>query len=403
MDQKQSNAPAARPAAKVRIPSFSVERVHFEGNVFTRLKDFFTENPAKGPRNLNSAVAERIYDSFGDGFTENLKLFFKGAPQLRGPVNSRMLVEEKPGLKLFWQNLKDAIHPPKLPPLKLTSKPVRVKDIWSKDEQMPRAQAYSLVAHVVVAVLLIVPLGWHIAENVNAAPVKVSYQIVDISPYVPKLPPGKDKAGGGGGGGERDLNNAPSKGRLPKFSLNPQLTPAMVTIKNPNPKIAADPTVMVPPDIRVPQPNLPNYGDPLAALVTNSGGPGGGGGAGTGCCGGIGSGTGPGVGPGEGGGIGGGVYRPGRNGVGEPTCIYCPDPKFTEEARKAKYQGTVLLRLIVLADGRATNISVSRGLGMGLDENAVEAVKGWKFKPAYGPGGKAVPVEVYVEVTFRLL
>jgi TonB family protein len=403
MEQSHASASVVNPKPKVRIPSFSVERVHFEGNVWTRLVEFFTERPVKLPKNFNSDAAARIYDTFGESFFENFKMFFTGGPRLRGPAHSRMLVEEKSGLQVFWQNLKDLIAPPKLPPLKLSSKPVKVKEIWSKDEAMPRATAYSVALHAVAALILLFPIGWHIAEQVNAAPVKVSYEIVDISPYVPKLPPGKDKAGGGGGGGERDLKNPPSKGRLPKFSLRDQLTPAMVTIKNPNPKIAAEPTVLVPPDIRVAQPNTPNYGDPLAALLTGSGGPGGGGGAGTGCCGGIGSGSGPGVGPGSGGGIGGGVFRPGRNGVGEPVCIFCPDPKFTEEARKAKYQGTVLLRLIVLPDGRPTNISVARGLGMGLDENALEAVKGWKFKPANGPNGKPVPVEVYIEVTFRLL
>jgi TonB family protein len=385
------------------VPGFTVERFHFEGNVFTRLRDFLTERPVKLPKDFNSKAAANIYDTFGDSFFENLRMFFAGSPKLRRTVNSRMLVEEKSGLRLFWENLRDAIAPPKLPPLKLTSKPVRVKSIWSKDESMPRATAYSLLLHAAAALLLIVPIGFQIAEQVNAAPVKVSYEIVDISPYVPKLPPGKDKAGGGGGGGERDMNNAPTKGRLPRFSMQPQLTPASATIKNPNPKLPAEPTVMVPPDIRVAQPNMANYGDPLAALYTGSGGPGGGGGIGTGCCGGIGSGSGPGVGPGEGGGIGGGVFRPGRNGVGEPACLYCPLPQFTEEARKAKYQGTVLLKVIITPDGRATNISVARGLGMGLDENAISAVRGWKFKPANGPNGRPVAVETYIEVTFRLL
>src|SRR5260370_2430811 len=90
-------------------------------------------------------------------------------------------------------------------------------------------------------------------------------------------------------------------------------------------------------------------GDPLAASVTYSGGPGGGGGIGTGEAGGIGSGSGGGVGPGEGGGTGGGVFRAGVNGVGSPMCIYCPQPEYSDEARKAKYQGTVLLARPVTA------------------------------------------------------
>jgi TonB family protein len=257
--------------------------------------------------------------------------------------------------------------------------------------------------HVLVVVGFTVVVSLGVMQQVSATPaVKVSVDIVDISPYLPKLPPGADKAGGGGGGGER-MNVPPSKGRLPRFSMELQKTPPMATIRNPDPKLPAEPTVMVPPDIRVPQPNIDAYGDPLAKLVTGSGGPGGGGGIGTGCCGGVGSGDGPGVGPGSGGGIGGGVFRPGRGGVGEPVCAYCPTPLYSEEARKAKYQGTVVLRVIVLPDGRATNISVARGVGLGLDERAIEAVKTWRFKPAIGPGGKAVPVEVLIEVTFRLL
>jgi TonB family protein len=401
MDNSRANQNlSAAPRAVLRVPSFTVEKHAFPGNFWTRLVEFLTERPVKLPKNLNGGAFSQT--SFGASFTENLKELFAPRPRLSGAVDSRFLLEEKSGLRSFLENVRDFIAPPKLPPLKVTSKPVPVKPIWSKDEAMPRAAAYSLLLHFAVAVILSVPIAFEVANQVSAAPVKVSYEIVDISPYVPKLPPGKDKAGGGGGGGER-MNTPPSKGRLPRFSLQPQLAPPMATIRNPNPRLAVEPTVMVPPDIRVPQPNISAYGDPLAALITGSGGPGGGGGIGTGCCGGVGSGSGPGVGPGEGGGIGGGVFRPGRGGVGEPVCIYCPDPKFTEEARKAKYQGSVLLRIIVTPDGRATNISVVRGLGMGLDENAVEAVRGWKFRPAMGPNGKPVPVEVYIEVTFRLL
>ncbi len=84
---------------------------------------------------------------------------------------------------------------------------------------------------------------------------------------------------------------------------------------------------------------MDNYGDPLAKILTGSGGPGSGGGIGTGSGGGIGSGEGGGLGPGSGGGTGGGAYRPGTGGVGYPECLYCPRPNYSDEARKAKYQG----------------------------------------------------------------
>jgi TonB family protein len=177
----------------------------------------------------------------------------------------------------------------------------------------------------------------------------------------------------------------------------------MVIPKNPNPKMSATPTVLGPPDLKLPSPNLPNYGDPLAASLTDSNGPGTGGGIGSGHGGGVGSGGGGGVGPGEGGGAGGGYFRPGTGGVGYPACIYCPNPKFSDEARKAKYQGTVTLQAVITPDGRGIQIQVVKGLGLGLDEEAIEAVKGWRFKPATGPDGKPVATITDIEVTFRLL
>lgn len=142
-------------------------------------------------------------------------------------------------------------------------------------------------------------------------------------------------------------------------------------------------------------------GDPLSKVLgPPSNGTGAGGGIGSGYGGGVGSGTGPGVGPGHGGGYGGGAYRVG-GGVSAPKAIYSPDPEYSEEARKARYQGTVVLWLVVDANGRPQQIRVQRALGMGLDEKAIEAVKQWKFDPAR-KDGQAVPVMIYVEVNFRL-
>ena len=88
-------------------------------------------------------------------------------------------------------------------------------------------------------------------------------------------------------------------------------------------------------------------------------------------------------------------------GVSAPRVLYAPDPEYSEEARKAKYQGTVVLWLIVGADGRPRDIRIARSLGMGLDEKALEAVKLWKFEPAE-KGGQAVAVQINIEVRFRL-
>jgi TonB family protein len=169
-----------------------------------------------------------------------------------------------------------------------------------------------------------------------------------------------------------------------------------------NPKFAATPTVLGPPELKLPSPNMPNWGDPLSHVVNDSSGPGSGNGIGSGSGTGVGSGNGAGVGPGEGWGTGGGPPSAGMNGYGTPTCLYCPNPAFTDDAVKAKHQGTVLVSAIITADGRATDIHIVQPLGMGLDESAMKAVANWKFKPAMGPNGRPTAVRTTIEVTFHL-
>ena len=218
----------------------------------------------------------------------------------------------------------------------------------------------------------------------------------DVSPYV--LPPAPDKAGGGGGGGDRDKLEA-SKGALPKQSLKDQLAPPAVVIRNENPKLPVEASVVVPPSITLPHSG--NMGDPLSNILgPASNGTGSGGGIGSGSGGGVGSGRGPGVGPGWGGGIGGGVFKVG-GGVSAPRAVYDPEPEYSEEARKAKYQGVVVLWVIIGPDGRPKDMRVQRSLGMGLDEKAMEAVRQWKFEPAK-KDGQPVAVQVNIEVNFRL-
>jgi TonB family protein len=163
-----------------------------------------------------------------------------------------------------------------------------------------------------------------------------------------------------------------------------------------------EPSIIAPPDVKLPDcPTCQNYGDPLGKIGPLSNGPGSGGGIGSGSGGGVGSGKGPGFGPGEGGGVGGGVYRVG-GGVTAPTLLVKVEPEYSEEARKAKYQGTVVFYVQVDASGKAVNMRVLHSLGLGLDEKAMEAVRKWKFKPGL-KDGKAVTVEAQIEVNFRLL
>ncbi len=306
---------------------------------------------------------------------------------------------EQPMWKSLVQNLQDFFFPKKLPPLVLTSKPIPVKDIWGFYNYKKNGALGSTIAHIIILAAIIggTILGRRIVNQMTKQPETVTFLATD---ELPTLQPSKTQSGGGGGGGDRDKLQA-SKGKLPKLSMQ-QITPPMVVVRNDNPKLAVDPTIVIPPQVKLSMPNLPNLGDPLSHLPSGppSNGTGYGGGIGSGSGGGVGSGKGPGFGPGEGGGTGGGVFRVG-GGVSAPRAIFAPDPDYSEEARKAKYQGTCVLWLVVGPDGRPRDIHVSRTLGLGLDEKAMEAVKTWKFEPAM-KDGKPVAVQISVEVTFHL-
>ena len=251
----------------------------------------------------------------------------------------------------------------------------------------------SYAANLLMIVLVIWSGHWMIAHRQEIKQ-QVMGIVTDVGPYV--LPPAATQAGGGGGGGNRDKLQA-SKGSPPKFARE-QITPPTAVIRNDNPKLTAEPTVVGPPQIQFP---VAQMGDPFSTSTgPPSNGTGSGGGIGSGSGGGVGSGRGPGVGPGEGGGIGGGIYRVG-GGVSAPRTIYSPDPEYSEEARRAKFQGTVVLWLIVSPDGQPRDLRVMRSIGMGLDQKAIEAVRTWRFDPAR-KDGKPVAVQINVEVSFRL-
>ena len=95
------------------------------------------------------------------------------------------------------------------------------------------------------------------------------------------------------------------------------------------------------------------------------------------------------------------VYRV-EEGVTSPVVTYRAQPRYSEEARKAKWQGAVTVSLVVDSHGRPQNVRIIKSLGMGLDEMAIEAVQKWKFKPGL-KNGKPVPVQATIEINFRLL
>jgi len=305
----------------------------------------------------------------------------------------RLLVDEieDPWYKSFWQNVKDAINPPKLPPLELTSQPVAVKDIWG----LYGRQKKSFVVSTGFQVLVVAAAFW-----VFSIPAVQKTMLRGAAVFLPDLAPADVKINKGGGGGGNRSPLPASKGALPKVAPR-QFTPPSAVIQNPNPKLTMDPTILAPPDVQMPNVNMSQYGDPLAKLGPPSNGPGYGGGIGSGHGGGVGPGGGGGYGPGSDGGLGGGAFKVG-NGVTAPIVLYKKEPEYSEEARKAKYQGTVVLYIEVDPSGRAVNPKVVRSLGLGLDEKALEAVRQWKFKPGY-KDGRPVTVAATIEVNFRLL
>ena len=300
---------------------------------------------------------------------------------------------EEPWYRSFFENLRDTFNPPKLPPLEVTSKPVAVKSIWGMYDPDKKSFGYSSGIIVLIVVLLVTVFS---AQAVREMVKEKATMIDPIAPYKPDLKPQKDLSGGGGGGGDRSPTPA-SKGKLPKMALK-QFVPPQVVVHNEHPKLVMEPTIIAP---ELPNINASVLGNPLSHIADASNGIGAGGGIGSGNRGGVGSGDGAGFGPGHGGGTGGGAYHVG-GGVSAPKILHQIDPEYSEEARKAKYGGTVMLRIVVAVNGHVSRAEVIRSLGMGLDEKAIEAVNKWTFQPGT-KNGSPVPVEATVEVNFRLL
>ncbi len=289
-------------------------------------------------------------------------------------------------------NIDERLHPKQK--IQVSSAPVEVEEIWSKhDTGVPGL--LSIGVHALAVTLLLIPWA------TSASKPKVTETAVMI--YAPdtlilNLPQMNDKSGGGGGGGQRTVA-PPSLGRLPR-AADKQFAPPTVEQKNPDPTLIVEPTVVAPQLAQLPITHMLQIGDPEGLVGPPSGGPGIGGGIGSGQGNGVGVGKGPGVGPGEGGGYGGGVFRVG-GGVSPPVIIHRVEPLYSEEARKARYQGTVVLEAIVRKDGTCDIIRVVRSLGFGLDENAMLALKQWRFRPGMR-NGVAVDVSLNIEVNFNL-
>jgi protein TonB len=281
----------------------------------------------------------------------------------------------------LWSNIRDVFFPTKLPPLVLESKPIAVVDRMAT-KQNPAATGSA----VVIYILLILLIGWIFQKKTGIlTPVK-PVQVVELDAPPPKAPP--KAVSMGGGGGQRGPTPV-TKGTPPKFAEHQIIPPKAPPLEEP--KIHMAPTIEVQKDLKMAS-SIPQIGVANSPLVGMSMGNG----RGTG----LGSGNGSGLGPGSGGNTGGGPKRIG-GGVSAPELIFSVEPEFSEEARKAKVAGNVLVNLWVDTNGMPTHVRVIRGVGMGLDEKAIEAVRQYKFRPAK-ENGKPVLVELNVEVNFQI-
>lgn len=268
------------------------------------------------------------------------------------------LLESKPVWRDLLDQIKELFSPEKQPELVLESKPIPVKSIWSESKSLS-SRLTALGIHLAIIGILLLPFWQPVRTQIKKV---VETQIFEPAPVVQQ--PRMRRLSGGG---------SPAHVQAPK----------LVQVNNPH--VAAPTTYM--PDMNATA--LPSFG----SVGPVSGPPGEGGG----------SGSGPG---GTGSGDGGGNCVGANCGDGvvgsAPVAIYNPDPQYSDAARKAKFQGTCIVQVLIGADGRVSHPVVVQPLGLGLDQKAIQAVLTWRFIPAKDKNGHPIAVTANVEVNFRL-
>jgi periplasmic protein TonB len=254
-----------------------------------------------------------------------------------------------------------------------------------------RAQSYSVLTHAGLIGMILLFAVNH--RRVTVDPPRD--QGPSLSFTIPKdlvsiLGIEKGARGTGGGG---DHNPIPATSGNPPFRSSIQIVKPTIPEIVPH-DLPVPPTILDPNAAAVLTP-VQEIGLPWMKDRTQSAGPGANHGIGTGKTGGLGDRDGDEAGDSS---IR-GVYQPGST---RPACAYCPDPEYTDAAREAKLQGTVTMEVLVGPDGRAQRVRLLKGVGMGLDERAMEAVKTWKFIPARDEAKRPMAEWVTIEAMFRL-
>lgn len=251
----------------------------------------------------------------------------------------------------------------------------------SRSPQSTRSSVTALLLHLAALALFAVLVRQHVRLSAR----EPATTTVALSVPLPAPPRAQAIGGGGGQRGPTPV----SRGHLPLRSDHPLVPPSTPPLAQP--KIAVEPTINIQKNLRLAS-SLPDLGQPNSPLAGLS--------MGNGTGSGIGSGTGSGLGFGSGGNTGGGPRRIG-GGISAPVLLFSVEPEFSEEARRAKVAGNVLVNLWVTPDGHPTHVHVLRGVGMGLDQKAIAAVQQYRFAPAL-ENGKPVLVELNIEVNFQI-
>jgi TonB family protein len=272
---------------------------------------------------------------------------------------------------------------PPLPEVSPTKSDILPSLFLQQTHSDPRNFAVSVLLHLCVAAVIAIALHRAVTSRAIIAPAPFTAIHLSDAVLFPSTRPG---TGGETSGGSRHEITLASKGVVPVVVAHPLMTPTTHVPDDP-------PALVIPQTIASSTiPVILNgvIGDPHGVRGPASDGPGNGRG--------IGSGSGDGIGAGDRSGAS--PLSPG-GGISMPRVIYDPEPEYTDEARKVKQQGNVLLACVVGTDGRIHDARVQRALGLGLDQKAIEAVRRWKFEPSRY-NGKPVAVRIVVEVNFRM-
>ncbi len=308
---------------------------------------------------------------------------------------SRDYSSVQPSQDCWFHRVRDNFHqllaPASILPSSANGAPIHSLE-WEQSPRPGRAQGASFLTHAaILSALILVALH---PQGPQRDPARPRERLTNYLPLPTKLldslrgPRPSEGSGNGSGHDSRPTR----QGNLPALSSIQLLKPTLP--QNQDPEMPVPPTILDPSAPRV-LTAVDNIGLPWMPEQNNSSG------RGKGHT--IGDGPGDSIGDTPGDGVGQGptpgVYHPGMI---LPSCAYCPDPQYTDEAREAKLQGQVTLQVLVGADGRASQIRIVQGIGMGLEERAKQAIRGWRFVPARDAARRAVPAWVTVEAVFRL-